>query len=56
MSNGSDAADQMTRQAIQISESAVKLTALGAKNLAALCLALAKENQKLAETLFVGLE
>ena len=48
MSNGSDAADQMTRQAIQISESAVKLTALGAKNLAALCLALAKENQKLA--------
>ncbi len=48
MSNGSDAADQMVRQSLQLSESAVKLTALGAKNLAALCLALANENQKLA--------
>lgn len=48
MSNGSDAADQMTREAIQITESAARLSALGAKNLAALCLALAKENHKLA--------
>lgn len=48
MNSGSDAADQMMRQGLQLSESAVKLTALGAKNLAALCLALANENHKLA--------
>lgn len=48
MSQGSEAAEQMTREAIQISKAAVKLAALGAKNLAALCLALANENQKLA--------
>lgn len=48
MSTGSEAADQLTREAIQISESAIKLSALGAKNLAALCIALANENQKLA--------
>ncbi len=48
MSHGGDAADQMMRQSLELSESAVKLTALGAKNLAALCLALANENQKLA--------
>lgn len=48
MSQGSEAAEQMTREAIQISEAALKLAALGAKNLAALCLALANENQKLA--------
>ena len=48
MSQGSEAAEQMTREAIQISEAAVKLAALGAKNLAALCLALANENQKLS--------
>lgn len=48
MSQGSEAAEQMTREALQISEAAVKLSALGAKNLAALCLALANENQKLA--------
>lgn len=47
MSQGSEAAEQMTREAIQISEAAAKLAALGAKNLAALCLALASENQKL---------
>lgn len=47
MSQGSEAAEQMTREAIQISEAAAKLAALGAKNLAALCLALANENQKL---------
>lgn len=48
MSQGSEAAEQMTREGIQISEAAVKLAALGAKNLAALCLALAKDNEKLA--------
>ena len=47
MSQGSEAAEQMTREAIQISEAAAKLAALGAKNLAALCLALASENRKL---------
>ena len=47
MSIGSETAEQMTREAIQISEAAAKLAALGAKNLAALCLALANENQKL---------
>lgn len=47
MSQGSDAADQMTREAIQIAEAAAKLAALGAKNLASLCLALASENQRL---------
>lgn len=46
MNNGSEAADQMVREGIQITESAVKLTALGAKNLAAIALALAKENPK----------
>ena len=40
MSIGSETAEQMTREAIQISEAAAKLAALGAKNLAALCLAL----------------
>lgn len=47
MSIGSETAEQMTREAIQISEGAAELAALGAKNLAALCLALANENQKL---------
>ena len=37
----------MTREAEKLSEEAVKLSALGAKNLAALCLAMAKDNQKL---------
>lgn len=48
MSQGSEAAEQLTREGIQISEAAVKLAALGAKNLAALCLALARDNEKLA--------
>lgn len=47
MNNGGEVADQMVRQGIQITESAVKLTALGAKNLAAIALALAKNNTKL---------
>ena len=37
----------MTREVVKLSEEAVKLSALGAKNLAALCLAMAKDNQKL---------
>ena len=41
MSIGADAADQMVREGIQITESAVRLAALGAKNLAALLIALA---------------
>ena len=47
MSQGSEAAEQMTREAVKLSEEAVKLSALGAKNLAALCLAMAKDNQNL---------
>lgn len=47
MSHGSEAAEQMTRETIKLSEEAIKLSALGAKNLAALCLALEKDNQKL---------
>lgn len=46
MNNGGDAADQMVREGIQITEEAVKLSALGAKNLAAIALALAKDNPK----------
>lgn len=38
----------MVRESIQITESAVKLAGLGAKNLAALLVALAKDNPKLA--------
>ena len=34
MSTGGDAADQMVREGIEILESSVKLSALGAKNLA----------------------
>ena len=43
MSVGSDAADQVVRESIQITESAVKLAGLGAKNLAAMVLALMRE-------------
>lgn len=46
MSTGSDAADQIVRESIQITESAVKLAGLGAKNLAAMLLALSKELHK----------
>ena len=48
MSQGSEAAEQFTHEAIKITESAAKLTALGAKNLALLCIALVNENPKLA--------
>ena len=47
MNNGGEAADQMVRESIQVTEAAIKLSALGAKNLAAIALALAKENPKI---------
>lgn len=47
MSVGGDAADQMVRDGVHITESAVKLAGLGAKNLAALLLALLRDNKKL---------
>ena len=46
MNSGGEAADQMVREGIQITEAAVKLSALGAKNLAAIALALVKDNPK----------
>ncbi len=48
MSTNGETADLMVRESIQITESAVKLAALGAKNLAALLLALANDQQKVA--------
>lgn len=48
MSTSGETADLMVRESIQITESAVKLAALGAKNLAALLLAVANDNQKIA--------
>lgn len=48
MSTSGETADMMVREGIQITESAVKLAGLGAKNLAALLIALANDNQKLA--------
>lgn len=46
MSTSGEAADQMAREALQFSEVAIKLTALGFKNSLALALAYAKENPK----------
>ncbi len=48
MSANGETADLMVREGIQITESAVKLAGLGAKNLAALLIALMNDNQKLA--------
>lgn len=48
MNTNGEVADLMVRESIQITESAVKLAGLGAKNLAALLIALANDNQKLA--------
>ena len=48
MSTSGETADQMVREGIQITESALKLAGLGAKNLAALLIALANDNQKVA--------
>lgn len=47
MNNNGEVADLMVRESIQITESAIKLAGLGAKNLAALLIALANDNQKL---------
>ena len=43
MRMGGDAADQMVHEGIQVTESAIKLAGLGAKNLVALLLALLRE-------------
>ena len=48
MSTSGETADLMVREGIQITESALKLAGLGAKNLAALLIALANDNQKLS--------
>lgn len=48
MSTSGETADLMVKEGIQITESAVKLAGLGAKNLAALLIALANDNQKLS--------
>ena len=48
MSTSGETADLMVRESIQITESAVRLAGAGAKNLAALLLAAAKDNPKLA--------
>ena len=47
MSTGSEAAEQMTRETLRISETVAKLTATGAKNLGALLAALLKDNIKI---------
>lgn len=48
MNTNGETADLMVKEGIQITESALKLAGLGAKNLAALLIALANDNQKLA--------
>ena len=46
MSTNGETADMVVRESIQITESAVKLAGLGAKNLAALLMAVAKDEPK----------
>lgn len=48
MSTSGETAELVVKEGIQITESAVKLAGLGAKNLAALLIAIAKENPKLS--------
>ena len=48
MSTNGETADMVVRESIQITESAVKLAGLGAKNLAALLVAVAKDDPKLS--------
>ena len=48
MSTSGETADLMVREGIQITENALKLAGLGAKNLAALLIALANDNQQVA--------
>lgn len=47
MNTSGDAADQLLRDGLMITEEAVKLAALGAQNLAAILIALAKEDEKM---------
>lgn len=47
MSTGSDAADQMVKETVYFTSEAAKLVGVGAKNLAALLLALARDHQQL---------
>ena len=46
MNTGGDAAERLVRDSLMLTEEAVKLAGLGAKNLAALLVALAKEEEK----------
>ena len=46
MNTSGEVADLMVKEGIQITESAVKLTALGAKNLPAIVMALVKDDGK----------
>ena len=46
MNMGGDAAERLVRDSLMLTEEAVKLAGLGAKNLAALLVALAKEEEK----------
>ena len=48
MNTSSETAELVVKEGIQITESAVKLAGLGAKNLAALLIAIAKDNPKLS--------
>lgn len=48
MNASGETAELVVKEGIQITESAVKLAGLGAKNLAALLIAIAKENPKLS--------
>lgn len=47
MNTSGEVADLMAKEAIQVTEESVKLMALGAKNLAAIIMALVKEDNKL---------
>ena len=46
MNTGGDAAERLVRDSLMLTEEAVKLAGLGAKNLAAILVALAKEEEK----------
>lgn len=48
MNTSGETAELLVKEGIQITESAVKLAGLGAKNLAALLIAIAKDNPKLS--------
>ena len=47
MNTSGEVADLMVKEGLQITEEVVKLTGLGAKNLAAIVIALLKEDNKL---------